>query len=132
MKKVIDRVLLIAIAIGGLCAVASFDIGLSLFGIQEIWRRFAFNAVFLFGLSFYFTYLFLKEEKIRRKQHIYFLTTLGFYFIFMSLIIFLDTLHIIPMEYLIGRAYRAWFTGMVYFAILLFIWIYIVEKFGSK
>lgn len=131
-RKIIDRLLLLCTAIGGLLIVASIDIGLSKLGITEIWRLFTLFAILLFGISLYGVLDFLKEEKIKRKKHMYILSTLGFYFIFMNLMIILDRLNIIPMIYLIGRGYRFVLTGQVYLAILLFILVYIAEKFEKN
>jgi len=131
-KKIFDRLLLIGTAIAGLGITCGFYIGLLKLGIREKWIDFLYFALSVLGVSIYGIYLFLKEEKIKRKRYIYYLIGLGFYIAFIILMITIDKIRLVPMEYLIGRAYRSWTTGTIYAAILLFLLVYTMERINKE
>jgi len=131
-KLIFDRLLLVVTAVALLGMVSGFYIGLSKLGIQGKWADFIFFALTVLVASIYGIHIFLKEERIRRKRYIYYLIGLGFYIAFIMFMIGIDKIRLIPMEYLIGRAYRSWITGSIYGAILLFLLIYTVEKMSKR
>lgn len=132
-KKIMDKFLLVSTALLLLILPWMFYLPLkSTLKIEDIIIDFIYFMVSLFALSIYFTFSFLKEEKIKRKSFICILTTIVFYLVFMSFIIQMERFHIIPIEYFLSPAYRAWFTGIIYFAILLFILIFEAEKLKKK